>query len=98
MPHVALGAELSTNFDEQTNIVGYRQFFGTFGGLLAVIIGFGLFFASTPEFPQGQFNHAAYGPYALTLAVLMSLAIFTSAWGTRSQIPRLPQPSGPRRR
>jgi Na+/melibiose symporter-like transporter len=27
VPHVALGAELSTNFDERTNIVSYRQFF-----------------------------------------------------------------------
>jgi glycoside/pentoside/hexuronide:cation symporter, GPH family len=94
VPHVALGAELSTNFEERTNIVGYRQFFGTFGGLLAVVIGFGVFFASTPEYPQGQFNHDAYAPYALTLAVLMSLAIFISAWGTRSQIPRLPRATG----
>ncbi len=94
VPHVALGAELSSNFEERTNIVGYRQFFGTFGGLLAVVIGFGAFFASTPEFPQGQFNAAAYAPYALTLSVLMSLAIFASAWGTRGQIPRLQQPRG----
>jgi glycoside/pentoside/hexuronide:cation symporter, GPH family len=94
VPHQALGAELSTDFVERTRIVGYRQFFGTFGGLLAVVIGFGAFFASSPEFPQGQFNVAAYAPYALTLSVLMSIAIFLSAWGTRSRIPWLPKPRG----
>ncbi len=95
VPHVALGAELTTNFHERTAVVGYRQFFGTFGGLLAVIIGFGYFFASSPEFPRGQFNHSAYPPYALVLAILMALSIYVTARGTRSQIPRLPQPTGP---
>ena len=94
VPHVALGAELSNDFVERTTIVGFRQFFGTFGGLLAVVIGFGGFFASTTDYPQGQFNVKAYAPYALTLAVLMSIAIFVSAWGTRAQIPYLPQPRG----
>ncbi len=94
VPHVALGAELTTNFHERTAVVGYRQFFGTFGGLLAVILGFGYFFAQTPEFPRGQFNHAAYPPYAGSLAILMALAIFVTARGTQSQIPRLPQPTG----
>ncbi len=94
VPHIALGAELTTNFEERTAVVGYRQFFGTFGGLLAVIIGFGVFFSATPEFPHGQFNRAAYPPYALTLSILMALSIFTTARGTQSQIPRLPQPTG----
>ena len=94
VPHVALGAELSHDFVERTTIVGYRQFFGTFGGLLAVVIGFGAFFASTPEYPQGQFNVQAYAPYALTLSALMSVAIFLSAWGTRGRIPWLPKPRG----
>jgi len=95
VPHVALGAELTTNFHERTTVVGFRLFFGTFGGLLAVIIGFGYFFASSPQFPRGQFNHAAYPPYALVLSILMAASIFITARGTQSQIPRLPQPTGP---
>jgi Na+/melibiose symporter-like transporter len=94
VPHIALGAELSTDFQERTTIVGYRQFLSTFGGLLAVVVGFGVFFASTPEFPQGQFNLGAYAPYAATLAVLMAVAMLASAWGTRREIPRLHQPQG----
>lgn len=95
VPHVALGAELTTNFHERTTVVGYRMFFGTFGGLLAVIIGFGYFFASSPAFPRGQFNHAAYPPFALALSILMAISIFATARGTQSRIPYLPQPTGP---
>ncbi|NJN52262.1 MAG: hypothetical protein HC809_11355 [Gammaproteobacteria bacterium] len=94
VPHTALGAELSDDFQERTTIVSFRQFLSTFGGLLAVIIGFGLFFVSTPDHPQGQFNVGAYAPYAATLAVLMTLAMLGSAWGTRREIPRLHQPKG----
>jgi len=95
VPHIALGAELSTDFQERTTIVGFRQFLSTFGGLLAVIVGFAVFFRSTPAHPQGQFNHDAYAPYAATLAVLMVASMLASAWGTRREIPRLHQPKGP---
>src|SRR4051812_12829085 len=77
VPHIALGAELSDDFEERTSIVGVRQFLATFGGLLAIGIGFGVFFKSTAEHAQGQFNVAAYSPYALTLGVLMAVAMFT---------------------
>lgn len=95
VPHIALGAELSSNFEERTTVVAYRQFFSTFGVLLAYAIGFGLFFQSGPDHAHGQFRADAYSPFALTLAVLMVVSILTSALGTRSQIPRLPQPLGP---
>ncbi len=92
VPHIALGAELSDDFEERTSIVGVRQFLATFGGLLAIGIGFGVYFRSTPEHAQGQFNVAAYSPYALTLAVLMAVAMLACSLGTRSQIARLRQP------
>ncbi len=92
VPHIALGAELSDDFEERTAIVGVRQFLATFGGLLAIIIGFGVYFRSTAQYAQGQFNVAAYSPYALTLALMMAVAMFVCTWGTRSQIARLRQP------
>ena len=92
VPHIALGAELSDHFEERTSIVGIRQFLSTFGGLLAIGIGFGVYFKSTAEHAQGQFNVGAYSPYALTLGVLMAVAMFACAWGTRGQVARLRQP------
>jgi glycoside/pentoside/hexuronide:cation symporter, GPH family len=95
VPHIALGAELSSNFEERTTVVAYRQFFSTFGVLAAYGIGFGLFFQESPEYARGQFRADAYAPFAVALAILMVGSILASAWFTRSQIPRLPQVAGP---
>lgn len=94
VPHIALGAELSDDFDERTTVVAFRQFFSTFGTLMAYFVGFALFFYASTEYPRGQFREAAYSPFAATVALLMVAAIMASAFGTRSQIPYLPQPRG----
>jgi len=93
VPHAALGAELTQGFLERSNVVAYRQFFSTFGGLAAFVVGFGVFFVATPEQPQGQFNAAAYPGYAATLAILMAVTTFVSAHSTRSRISLLYQPT-----
>ena len=95
VPHIALCAELSEDFDSHTTIVAFRQFFSTFGALVAYVIGFAMFFYASSEYPRGQFRVDAYSPFALTLAVLMIGSILYSALGTRKQIPYLPQPRGP---
>ncbi len=91
VPHMALGAELSDDYDERTVLVAIRNFFGATGFILVYVLGFGVFFAPTAEFPNGQLNAAAYSPFALTLGVLMALSIFVTAFGTRSRIPYLPK-------
>jgi Na+/melibiose symporter-like transporter len=92
VPHLALGAEMTDDFAERSSVVGFRQFFATFGALGATVIGFWIFFVPTPEFPNGQLNEAAYAPFAAALALLMVVTIFWSAWGTRAVIPYLPKP------
>ena len=96
VPHIALGAELTENFEERTSIVAYRMAFGYLGGLMAATIAFTLFFSDAQG---GRTNAAAYPPYAMVLSVLMVVTILISAWGTRKEIPNLPQPtdSGERR-
>lgn len=91
VPHIALGAELTSHFHERTTVVAYRQFFSTFGQLLVYAIGFGVFFRATPEFTHGQFNADAYAPFAMCMAVLMVVSIFVSGVGTQSRIPFLPK-------
>lgn len=88
VPHIALGAELTENFVERTSIVAYRAAFGVLGGLLAMVLAFGYFFADARG---GRLNVEAYTPYAIVLAVLMVVTIWYSAWGTRREIPFLPQ-------
>ena len=48
IPNIAMGAELSEDYYERSSVVGYRTFFGLVGGLGALLLGFGLFFAPTP--------------------------------------------------
>ncbi len=90
VPHIALGAELSEDYDERTQIVSYRYFLGFAGYLVAYYLGFGVFFADSEEFPRGQFNVDAYAPYALVLALTMVVTILWSGWGTHHRIAYLP--------
>ncbi len=84
VPHVSLGAELSEDFNERTEVVAYRYFFSYVGGILTYIIGFVVYF------PDTQFNVEAYAPFGLTLSLLMMASILITALGTKRRIPRLP--------
>ncbi|NKB99081.1 MAG: MFS transporter [Pseudomonadales bacterium] len=90
VPHIALGAEMTVDFSERSELVGFRMFFSNFGVLFVFGAGFGYFFAATPEFPNGQLNASVYPNFAAVVSVLMVITIFISAWGTRSVIPSLP--------
>ncbi len=84
--HLALGAEMTTDFSGRVSLVGFRMFFNIFGGFAATMIGFQFFFAPSADYPVGQLDPAAYAPFAATLGALMLVSIFWSAWGTRQFI------------
>lgn len=92
IPNIALGAELTEDYHERSSVVGYRTFFGLVGGLGALVLGFGLFFAPTPEYEHGQLNAAAYPPFALLVGAIVTAAALWSAWSTRHVVAHLPQP------
>ena len=93
IPHLALGAELSSDYDERTTIVAYRTFFLITSMSAVLPLSFWLFFGASDTYSNGQLDPTAYGPFAFTLALLIVLAIFATAAGTHRQIPHLPQPS-----
>ena len=95
VPHIALGAELSTEYQERSQIVSFRYVFGFVGYFVSYFLGFAWFFRDTEEFPNGQFNVAAYEPYAISLSLLMAITIVWSGWGTHHRIPYLPSVPGP---
>jgi Na+/melibiose symporter-like transporter len=84
VPHVSLGAELTDDFNERTEVVAFRYFFSYVGGILTYGIGF-LYY-----FPDTQFNAEAYGPFGITLSLLMMASVLLTAMGTRGRIPHLP--------
>ena len=93
VPHLAIAAEVTRDFDERTSLVAYRYMFGAFGQLLAYGVGFGIYFKSTEAYKNGQLNPDAYFPFTIVVGLLMAAAILISAFGTRSLIPHLPQPA-----
>jgi glycoside/pentoside/hexuronide:cation symporter, GPH family len=89
VPHMALGAELSPDYQERTGIVGYRILFGVLGALAVALLAWRLFFHPTPELPEGQLNRAAYPGFGAFYGVIMAGAVLTSALGTHGRIPYL---------
>ncbi len=92
VPHMALGAELSDDYDERTSVVQWRTLAGMVGSL--GVIGFGVyyFFPASDSYSNGLLNPAGYPSFAVFSALFMCLTIWYSAWGTRKEIPRLPAP------
>lgn len=91
VPHIALGAELSEDYEERTSIVSYRTAFGIIG-TLAVYGSVSWFFPESADGARGQLNDENYPPFALTCALVMWLVIWISAAGTHNQISRLKSP------
>ena len=90
VPHLALGAEMTEDFQERTTIVAFRQFFGTLGGAAAILIGLNFFFS---EDKGGRLAIENYMPYAITLGIAMVVTIWYSAYGTQKEIPHLLPPT-----
>jgi GPH family glycoside/pentoside/hexuronide:cation symporter len=66
LPYQAIGAELSDDYVERSEIMAWRWAVGQTGALAAVALGFGLFFNGK----AGLSARAAYGPFALSLAAI----------------------------
>lgn len=94
VPHLALGAELTKDFDERTSIAAFRMIFGASGWLIVAGLGFGYFFAASDQFSNGQLNPAAYPPFALLISVGIFVSIIVTCVGTQSLVPSLPKASG----
>jgi Na+/melibiose symporter-like transporter len=85
VPHLALGAELSSDYEERNQITALQFFFERAGHGIAGMAAFLWYFRSTEQYPNGQLNPAAYPQMALVLAVGMTAAVLLSAWGTQAR-------------
>jgi len=89
VPHLALGAELSDDYEERSTVMSYNNFFAFWGGVTMHLI---VWFAVFPQFTDGQRNPDAYGPIVIACMLIILGGIFGSAWFTRDRIPMLKQP------
>ena len=103
IPHLALGAEMATDYNDRNSLF-------SFGLLFGAAAGYGFYFAMlTLVFPpqeglaNGMYYADGYSKMAASAAVIAFTAIMLCVWGTRSEIPNLStgtpakQPLGPGR-
>lgn len=92
-PHLALGGELAKSYVERSRVMAWNNFALWFGGTAMSVVSLNIFFRATPAYPMGLLNPAPYLPFSLLAAAAILAILLGSAWFTRDQIPRLPQPS-----
>ena len=71
VPHMALSAEMTTDYRERTTLAAVRSFFGLGGSISVLLMGFGVFFQPGDGFANSQLNPATYPPFARTAALAM---------------------------
>lgn len=91
VPSVALVPELTSDYDERTRLMRYRYLFGWAGGLLVLILAYGVFFAG----PKGVTDVAGYNAYALCGALMIVGAVLVSAIGQHKWVARQSPPPPP---
>jgi len=96
IPSTSLVAELTDDYDERTSMLGFRFFFGWWGGLGLAVVAYLILLAPDALHPDGQLNPAGYRTYGLVASITILAAILTSAIGTHRHIPHLKQPPPPR--
>ncbi len=97
IPHTALGAELSRDYEERSLIVSYRTLLGWLAGVALPALALGFVFARGDGEGDGRLLRDNYWAYAWMSAFLVVVAISITVWFTRRSIPHLPVP-GERRR
>ncbi len=89
-PYSALGAELSTDYDERSVIQAIKTAFFLGAIFFVSSVSMFIYFRPTLEYPFGQLNPAAYQNIAMTASVLMLLSGIVTYASTKSFIPYLP--------
>lgn len=92
VPSIALVPELTSDYDERTILMRYRFLFGWAGGLVLLLLAYGLFLVDATGNTDVT-QRAGYGPYALTGAVMIAVSVLASALGQHRRVAR---PSPPR--
>jgi GPH family glycoside/pentoside/hexuronide:cation symporter len=85
LPYVGLGAELSDDYTERTNIVSSRFLFSVLGTAGCVALGQYVFMSG----PGGNLHRAAYSPFGWSCAFLVLLGGLGTTFGTFPALKRM---------
>jgi GPH family glycoside/pentoside/hexuronide:cation symporter len=90
VPHLALGAELSEDYEERTSIATFRNLVGYSGGLSIQVIAW---FILIPSATAAGMVAAGYRNVGFVAAGLAAVGMVAAFWGTRDRIQYLAQTS-----
>lgn len=88
-PYTALGAELSSDYNERTSIQSIKTIFFLFGLAFVSVAGLYLFFQPTIDFPHGQLNPMSYRNIGIISAIVVLVSTFVCFISTMKYIPQL---------
>jgi Na+/melibiose symporter-like transporter len=91
VPHNALGAELSQDYQERTKIVSYRTFLGFVGGITLSVVALNSFFKASEAYPNGMLNVEGYSSLGALAGIIAFVAMILCILGTKHTIPYLPK-------
>lgn len=93
IPHLALGAEMATDYSDRNTLFSTGLFFGALSGYGFYFAMLTFVFPPQPDLPNGMYNAAGYPVMAAIAGGIAFAAIMTCVLGTRSYIPKLSQPT-----
>ncbi len=88
VPHLALGAEMTSGYRERSVLMSYNTVFGLVGTFAVSYLGWSYF----GGLEGGTNNRTGYATMASVIAIFSIVVVFASAHFTRDQIPRLSAP------
>ncbi len=91
VPLMALGAEMTPDYQERTQIASIRMAFGMLASFSIVYLAWQWIFVATPENATPQLTQEPYFIFALSAAGLMAVMMLISTLGTLSIVPHLTQ-------
>lgn len=98
VPHLALGAELTSDYNERASVFGFNAFFGYGFGYLFAFFAWQMFAGTSlraydQEVVPKHLDAANYAPLIILACVFIVVGIWVCAFGTRKEIPHLDQPT-----
>jgi len=94
-PYTALGAELSTDYNERTTIQGVKAMFFVLGLAFVSVAGLFWYFRPTPAYPVGQLNPEAYSFMGLASSIVIVASALACFFPTLKYIEPIRRRSGP---
>lgn len=89
IPHLALGAEMATDYVDRNSLFGIGLMFGAFSGYGFYFLMLTFVFPSQEGLAHGMYNAPGYPIMAAIAGSVAFATIMLCVWGTRDMIPRL---------